>query len=336
MPRRTSASPQGAGTPPAGAAGLNLRHLEIFVGVASAGSMSAAAERLDVTQPAASQAIGALEKALGAALFDRSMRPPGLTIAGRAALVHATEIVARVHALRDAMRADAGGPLPLLRVGMLDSFVATAGPMVIDRVRDLATEWAVISGYADSRFSALVERKVDVVVSSDESPVPPEVVALPILTEPFVLVLPERYRGRVDSMRELAARLDFVRYGREAHMRQLLERYLAGQGVAPPRRFQFNTTDAVIRMVGGGFGWTISTPTILYKSLGPHDAVRTVPLPGADLRRDVVLAMRRGEHARIATTIQAAAVETLRDVLLPRIARLLPGLARKIVLPQLG
>ncbi|MCC7272024.1 MAG: LysR family transcriptional regulator [Alphaproteobacteria bacterium] len=333
MPRRTKAEPRTASAAPSGASGLNLRHLEIFVGVATAGSMSAAAARLDLTQPAASQAVGALEKTLGVALFDRSVRPPGLTMAGRAALVHAAAIVERVHALRSATRADAAGPLPLLRVGMLDSFVATAGPMVIDRVRDLATEWTIVSGYADTRLSALAERKVDIVVSSDESPVPPDIVALPILSEPFMLVLPKSYRGPVDSMPELVARLDFVRYGREAHMRSPLEQYLGEQGVQPPRRFQFNTTDAVMRMVGGGFGWTIVTPMIFYKSIGPMDAVRAVPLPGRPMRRAVILAMRRGEHARIGTTIQTAAVAVLRDVVLPRIARLLPKFADEVTLP---
>ena len=336
MPPRTKAAPTTARSAPSPASGLNLRHLEIFAAVATAGSMSAAATTLGVTQPAASQAIAALEAALGVALFDRSVRPPALTMAGSAALTHATGILTRVHDLRNAVRVDADGPLPSLRLGMLDSFVATAGPMVIDRVRDLASEWTVVSGYADTRLSALVERKVDVVVSSDEGPVPPEVAVLPILSEPFMLVLPKSYRGPVESMPELVARLDFVRYGREAHMRSPLEEYLARQGVQPARRFQFNTTDAVMRMVGGGFGWTIVTPLIFFKSIGPMDAVRAVPLPGRPMRRAVVLAMRRGELARIGTAIQAAAVSTLREAVLPRIAKLLPRFVGEITLPRVG
>ena len=336
MKRPPAARPRKSVAAPTPGTGLNLRQLEVFVAVATAGSMSAAAAQLDLSQPAASQAIAALETTLGATLFDRAVRPPALTMAGSAALTHATEIVKRAHDLRHAVRADAVGPLPLLRIGMLDSFVATAGPMVIDRVRDLAAEWTVVSGYGETRLTALVERKIDVVLSSDESPVSPGVVTLPILSEPFMLVLPKGYRGPVDSLPELVARLDFVWYGREAHMRSPLEQYLARHGVQPARRFQFNTTDAVMRMVGGGFGWTIVTPLIFYKSIGPMDAVRAVPLPGRSMRRSVILAMRQGELGHIGATIQAAAVTTLRDVVLPRLAKLLPRFVGDVTLPPLS
>lgn len=55
-----------------------LRALEYFVAAAEEGSLSGAARRLQVTAPAALKLISALERRLGAALFERS--PQGLAL----------------------------------------------------------------------------------------------------------------------------------------------------------------------------------------------------------------------------------------------------------------
>ena len=50
---------------------LDLYKLQVFMVAARAGSFSAAAERLYVTQPAVSQHVGELEAMLGQTLFVR-------------------------------------------------------------------------------------------------------------------------------------------------------------------------------------------------------------------------------------------------------------------------
>jgi LysR family transcriptional regulator of gallate degradation len=60
----------------------NLRHIRLFVAFADKGSLTAAADALGITQPAASQAIHALEDALGARLIgraDMTLTPEGET-----------------------------------------------------------------------------------------------------------------------------------------------------------------------------------------------------------------------------------------------------------------
>ena len=60
-----------------------LRLFAVFEAVIRTGSPSRAAEELNVSQPAISQALKTLEAHIGAVLFDRSTRPPTLTEAGR-------------------------------------------------------------------------------------------------------------------------------------------------------------------------------------------------------------------------------------------------------------
>ena len=62
---------------------LRLRHLNCFLETARLGSLSAAADALKISQPAASKTIQELEEMMGAALFDRSGRRLTLLPAGR-------------------------------------------------------------------------------------------------------------------------------------------------------------------------------------------------------------------------------------------------------------
>ncbi len=66
---------------------LNLRHLEAIVEIGRAGSMSAAAQRVSLSQPALAQAVAKAERLMGERLFER--QPNGMvpTVAGRTFII---------------------------------------------------------------------------------------------------------------------------------------------------------------------------------------------------------------------------------------------------------
>jgi len=72
---------------------MELRHLRYFVAVAEARSLSRAAKLLGISQPPLSAQIQALEKELGARLFDRSFKGVSMTEVGRAFLLKARAIL---------------------------------------------------------------------------------------------------------------------------------------------------------------------------------------------------------------------------------------------------
>ncbi len=71
---------------------MNLNHLRVFHAIAAAGSITAAARTLQVSQPAVSKQLRDLEGALGAHLVDRLPRGVRLTAAGRVLAEHAARI----------------------------------------------------------------------------------------------------------------------------------------------------------------------------------------------------------------------------------------------------
>ncbi|HEY7519063.1 MAG TPA: LysR family transcriptional regulator, partial [Methylomirabilota bacterium] len=96
---------------------MELRHLRYFVGVADAGSVSKAALRVHISQPALSRQIGDLETELGVRLFDRIGRRIQLTAEGEDLLALCREVLARADAIGERARTLTRGTVGSLRLG---------------------------------------------------------------------------------------------------------------------------------------------------------------------------------------------------------------------------
>ncbi|MEU4693685.1 LysR family transcriptional regulator [Actinoplanes sp. NPDC023714] len=96
---------------------MELRHLRYFVAIAEAGTVSAAAARLHVTQPSLSRQLRQLERDLGVDLFDLVGRRLLLSPAGRTLLPLARDVLGRAGALRAAAAFHARGRLERLTIG---------------------------------------------------------------------------------------------------------------------------------------------------------------------------------------------------------------------------
>src|SRR5256885_16526395 len=87
---------------------LNVQRLRVLREVVARGSFSAAADALDYTQSAISQAVATLEAETGATLIERDRRGLRPTAAGAALVEHADGILARLEAAEDDLAAIVG------------------------------------------------------------------------------------------------------------------------------------------------------------------------------------------------------------------------------------
>jgi len=79
---------------------MELSQLRTIIHVAELGSLSKAADRLHIAQPALSRQVRMLEEELGTRLFDRHGRGMIITEAGQDVLRHAYRIIGEVHEIR--------------------------------------------------------------------------------------------------------------------------------------------------------------------------------------------------------------------------------------------
>lgn len=115
---------------------VRLRHLQYFVATADAGSVSAAALVVHVTQPALSRQLRQLEQDLGVSLFDRSAGKLTLNRTGVALLPAARQLLDAASALEAAAAFHARGSVDRLTIAaptvtltdVVSPFVATMSP----------------------------------------------------------------------------------------------------------------------------------------------------------------------------------------------------------------
>lgn len=95
---------------------MQLRHLEYFVATADAGTVTAAAAAVHVTQPALSRQLRQLEDDLGVQLFDRVTGRLHLNRTGRALLPAAREVLRSAADLADIARLHERGKVERLAI----------------------------------------------------------------------------------------------------------------------------------------------------------------------------------------------------------------------------
>lgn len=104
------------GRPRAIMGGMNFRRIECFLAVVDAGTVTAAAERLHVAQPALSRQLKTLERELRLALFEAQGSRLALTSAGRSLVPAARRLMAEARAF--------DGAASTLRTGRVEELVA--------------------------------------------------------------------------------------------------------------------------------------------------------------------------------------------------------------------
>ncbi|MEE4141323.1 LysR family transcriptional regulator [Pseudomonas viridiflava] len=99
-----------------------LKGIETFVAVANAGSFTAAAERLSLTNSAVSKSVARLESRLGMRLFERTTRSLALTEEGATYHAVCTRMLAELEEAETALAAQCSEPAGQLRIDLPATF----------------------------------------------------------------------------------------------------------------------------------------------------------------------------------------------------------------------
>ena len=225
--------------------------LETFCAVAEAGSLTRAAERLHISQPALTRQSRALERQLGAVLLTRTYQGVTLTPAGRAVLTHAREAVTAMRACREAA---AGAGRLRVAAGLMAMLYVL--PPVVARYRALHPEVEVDLQPAHQRVAVdrLLGYEVDAAVIA--SPVRSAMVrATPLLHDPLLLVTaPSAGAGPVRLAELQGTTLLVLPSGTGLH--EQVEEALRDGGVAC-HLVEYPTAETIKTAVALGMGATI-------------------------------------------------------------------------------
>jgi DNA-binding transcriptional LysR family regulator len=245
--------------------GVELRHFVALEAIARERSFSAAAASLGYTQSAISGQIAALERAIGASLFDRLPGSRGVEVTpeGRVLLEHVAVITSRLSAAKadiDTMRT--GGPRSdELRIGTFQSVAMTLLPEILARLQVANPEVRpVLREHQDvAVLLGLVERgELDVAFTA--LPLwPGPFDALDLLRDPYVLIVhPDHPLADEPEPVPLArlGELPLITLER-CSAQQLAEDGLRAAGVAPNVVTRMEDCASIVALVDARLGFAL-------------------------------------------------------------------------------
>ena len=315
-------------------ADYNLQSLKTFLAVGATGSMTAAAVKLGLTQSAVSQAIRQLEDALGTVVLDRSHRPLALTPAGLVLQQHAQPIIDDAEALTTRVRQAGSSGIPELRIGVVDSFATTAGPELIRVLLKTTARLSFRSGLAHDQAEGLLNRNLDIIITSDAMDDVDGLTRYLLLSEPYLLLMPEKIAdtdGQPD-LKQLAMNYPLIRFSARSQVGAQVERHLRRLGVKAPHLLEVDATDALVAIVAAGLGWSIATPLCMLQVRSRLDGIKALPFPGPGFVRQLHLITRSGEYGDLPEKVAALACNVLREQCLPEFGKLIPWIKNQVVI----
>ncbi|WP_052573346.1 LysR family transcriptional regulator [Haloferula sp. BvORR071] len=144
---------------------MELRQLQLFLAAAEEGSITAAAKRMHLTQPALSRQIKSLEEELGVELFTRGAHSVNLTPAGETLLDEGRKLLERAERVVKQVRATADGEP--LRIGYAPSLAGPLLGLALERFSQIHPRVRVqLSDCSSAEMrDGLTQGKLDVVVT---------------------------------------------------------------------------------------------------------------------------------------------------------------------------
>ncbi len=295
-------------------AGFDLKSIRTFTFVVELGGMTQAAQRLAMTQSSVSQTISNLEEALGADLFDRTVRPIALTSTGITLYDHSRNILSAASNTLQALREQQGRRLSSVTLGMPESFANTVGPLLTESLDRYASRWRIWSGISPENHDALMNHTVDMIVTTTDELDSLEGLEIhPLLEEPFILVFPESYKTPVTGLEALTD-LRFIRYSLRSAIGRQVEQQINRLRLDLPITAEFDTASGQLAAVAAGTGWSVTTPLCLlqeYSKVG--DKVRVEPIQRGQFSRRLKLIARKGALGDVPRSIAAESRNILQN-----------------------
>ena len=191
---------------------MDTRQMRCIVAIAEAGSLTKAAERLGLAQPALTQTLNRLEQELGIRIFTRSRRGATLTDAGLAILDDLRASLAYGDAAAERARAMGAGRAGRLTVGFVTHAVYEVLPNALRRLRAAHPQLDVVLREMSNaeQVAALEGGRIDIALLHPPVTVTARVHELRLGEEPMVAALPAAWPMAEDGCVSLA---DIARHG---------------------------------------------------------------------------------------------------------------------------
>lgn len=278
---------------------MDVIQLKTLIHVAELGSLSKAADRLHLAQPALSRQVRQLEKELGIYLFERHGRGMQITEAGVQVLQHATRVMDELEAIRTCASGSIGAYKGLVAVGTTPTIAEIVTVPLLQRVRDAQPDLSIrfSSAFSGYLLDWLQRAELELAISYDVEPTPSLRIA-PVMMESLFLVgppssglelsRPVAFGTLVDQLLVLPS----ARHG----LRKIIDRCALDIGISLSINVEADSFGALIELVRHGFGLTALPLASIYRHV-ESGTLCAAPLYEPTPMRKLVMVSPAGRHA---------------------------------------
>jgi LysR family transcriptional activator of nhaA len=290
---------------------VNFGHLRYFLAVAREGSVTRAAEKLNVSQPTVSAQLRELEESLGDRLLERTGRHFALTNTGRTVYRYAEEIFSLGHELQEAVRGRALGRPLVLTVGIADVVPKALAHALLRPTLRLAEPVQVVclEDPTERLLLSLAAHDVDMVLTDNPpGPSPHFRTYSHVLGDSGVVLLGteelvETYRH--DLPRSLDGAPFLLPTG-HTMLRRALDEWFEVSRARPRVVGEFDDA-ALLELFGASGSGLFAAPSVIEQDLCARLGVRRlVELPSVRERFYALTAERRVRHPAVVAITEAA------------------------------
>lgn len=307
---------------------FTLRQLSYFVAVGETGSVTRAAEQVNISQPSISAAISHLEVEFGVQLFVRHhAQGLSLTPAGKRLLVAAKEALRTTYGLYDVASSTMNAVAGAINVGCFHTLAPLVLPDLWSRfsARYPEVRMNVTEGSEADLLDRLRTARIDVALTYGIS-LTPDMDFVPLATLPTYILLAADHRLAARASLRLEELEDepFVMLDLPL-TRQYFQSLLDRAGVAPRIAAETSSPEALRSYVGAGVGFSMMTVRPRNMSAENGRPLAYVELEGDWPPMTIGLAYLRDlRRSRVAEAFGTFCTDLIREEGLPGMAPIPP------------
>ena len=264
---------------------LEVRHLRALEAISSEGSVSKAAARLHLTQPAVSHALRSLEERLGVRLFERRKNGMVPTPQGERLLRTASSVLGELEQVERELVGRRDGELHILRMATqcYSCYHWLPGVLRLFMRRFPEIDVEIVPGAARRTAEALAAGELDIAIVTSGDPLPGAVIETLFSDEMVAITAPHHELARRTHLEASDFADQHLVVHPDSDTSFFFTEVLNPAGVRPSRVSEFPLTEAVVQTVKAGLGVSVAPRWAVAPELAAGN-LRAVPLTAGGLR----------------------------------------------------
>jgi DNA-binding transcriptional LysR family regulator len=285
----------------------DLRSLQVFVTFCDYLNMSKTAKVLHLTQPAVSHHISELEKHLKTILVDREVRPMQLTQAGN---------LLKQRAIKHLMDLSTTKQLLLnkqietneLKLGISELLADLTLESITAELMKITGTLTIESNKSSLLFEKLLNRELDVIITSKSGELHPDLTSQLLYQEPIVGIYHHSLGRKLKKNHELNSLIThqsgYVEFLPTLTLGVEMKRYFYRLNIHPITRIKTDSAKNAIFLVNSLPIWGIGIPLLMRRLQTQTKNIRTFSLPEPAVYSTWHLIYRRHESEKYAKIIE--------------------------------